>query len=152
MISVETFLMKIHPEFRGEWNYTISPTPRIAAIISQRRQRISDDDEQLILAEFLRLQLDFWHLDSDIVTRPLTIKISEHSHRNDKCPDNCHCNWFHQRMLQSEFFRPLDLIPAMRDPVTGSRPVVNGCRRHRETANPEPCDGPVTISGASRAI
>jgi hypothetical protein len=27
MISVETFLMKIHPEFHGEWNYTISPKP-----------------------------------------------------------------------------------------------------------------------------
>jgi hypothetical protein len=104
MISVEKFLTKIHPEFRGEWNYTISPTPCIAAIISQRRQRISDADEQLVLAEFLRLQLDFWHLDSDIVTRPLIIKISEHSHRNDKRPDNCHCNWFHQRMLQFDFF------------------------------------------------
>src|SRR5450631_3518045 len=42
MISVEKFLTKIHPEFRGEWNYTITPTLRIAAIISQRRQRISD--------------------------------------------------------------------------------------------------------------
>jgi hypothetical protein len=76
----------------------------------------------------LALQLDFGHLDSDVVTRPLIIKISEYSHRNDKRPDNCYCEWFHQGILQFEFFRPLGLIPAMRDAagrdmVTGSRPL-----------------------------
>jgi hypothetical protein len=79
-------------------------TSRFAAIISQRRQRISDADEQLILAELLRLQLDFGQSDSDVVTRPLIIKISDHSHRNDKRPDNCYCEWFHQGILQFEFF------------------------------------------------
>jgi hypothetical protein len=34
----------------------------------------------------------------------LIIKISEHSHRNDKRPDNCYCEWFHQGILQFEFF------------------------------------------------
>ncbi len=76
----------------------------------------------------LALQLDFWHLDGDVVSRPLIIKISEHSHRNDKRSDNCYCEWFHQGILQFEFFRSLHLIPAMRDaaerdPVTGSRPL-----------------------------
>jgi hypothetical protein len=50
-------------------------------------------------------------------------QISEHSHRNDKRPDNCHCNCFISVFSSSNFFRPLDLIPAMRDPVTGSRPL-----------------------------
>jgi hypothetical protein len=103
-------------------------TARFAAIISQRRQRISDADEQLILAELLRLQLDFGQSDSDVVTRPLIIKISEHSHRNDKRSDNCYCEWFHQGILQ---FETLHLIPAMRDPVTGSRLL---CQTHQQTA------------------
>jgi hypothetical protein len=76
----------------------------------------------------LFLQLDFGHLDGDVVSRPLIIKISEHNHRNDKRPDNCYCEWFHQGILQFEFFRPLHLIPVMRDPtwrdpVTRSRPL-----------------------------
>jgi hypothetical protein len=62
------------------------------------------DDEQLILAELLRLQLDFGQSDSDVVTRPFIIKISEHSHRNDKRSDNCYCERFHQGILQFEFF------------------------------------------------
>jgi hypothetical protein len=52
----------------------------------------------------LARQLDFGHLDGDVVSRPLIIKISEHSHRNDKRPDNCYCEWFHQGILQFEFF------------------------------------------------
>jgi hypothetical protein len=76
----------------------------------------------------LVLQLDFGQLDSNVVSRPLIIKISDHSHRNHKRTDNCYCEWFHQAILQFEFFRPLYLIPAMRDaagrdPVTGSRPL-----------------------------
>src|ERR1700732_883013 len=35
----------------------------------------------------LGLQLDFGHLDCDVVTRPLIIKISKDSHRNDERPD-----------------------------------------------------------------
>jgi len=78
----------------------------------------------------LVLQLDFGHLDGDVVSRPLIIKISEHSHRNDKRPDNCYCEWFHQGILQFEFFRPLHLIPVMRDP-TGRDPVTRS--RHHTT-------------------
>jgi hypothetical protein len=77
----------------------------------------------------LVLQLDFGQLDSNVVTRPLVIKISEHSHRNGKRRDNCYCKWFHQGILQFEFFRPLHLIPALRDPVMGPRHRVNGYRR-----------------------
>jgi len=65
----------------------------------------------------LVLQLDFGQLDSNVVSRPLVIKISEHSYRNDKRADNCYCEWFHQGILQFEFFRPLCLIPAVCDPV-----------------------------------
>ena len=68
----------------------------------------------------LVLQLDFGQLDSNVVSRPLVIKISEHYHRNDKRPDNCYCEWFHQGILQFECFRPLHLILAMRDPVNGA--------------------------------
>jgi hypothetical protein len=35
MISVETFLMKIHPEFHREWNYTISPKPSPTVLEAQ---------------------------------------------------------------------------------------------------------------------
>ena len=70
----------------------------------------------------LVLQLDFGQLDSDVVSRPLIIEISEHSHRSHKRPDNCYCEWFHQGILQFEFFRPLHLILAMGDPVTGGAP------------------------------
>ena len=31
-----------------------------------------------------------------VVTRPLIVRISEYSHRNDNRPDNCYCEWFHQ--------------------------------------------------------
>jgi hypothetical protein len=55
----------------------------------------------------------------------LIIRISEYSHRNDKRADNCYCEWFHQGILQFEFIRPLHLIPAMRDPVMGSRLYAN---------------------------
>jgi len=72
------------------------------------------------------LQLDFGNLDSDIVTRPLIIKISEHSHRNDKRRDNCNCDWFHDGILRFEIFSTASLIPAMRDPVTRSRPQHRG--------------------------
>src|SRR3984893_16397791 len=69
----------------------------------------------------LVLQLDFGHLDGDVVSRPLIIKISEHSHRNDKRPDNCYCEWFHQGILQFEFFRPLHSYPCDARP-DGARP------------------------------
>ena len=72
------------------------------------------------------LQLDFGNLDSDIVTRPLIIKISEPSHRNDKRRDNCNCDWFHDGILRFEIFSTASLIPAMRDPVTRSRPQHGG--------------------------
>ena len=62
--------------------------------------------------------------DSDVVAHPLIIKIPEHRHRNDKRRDNCYCVRFHQGILQFEFFRTRHLIPDMRDPVTGSRPIV----------------------------
>ena len=52
----------------------------------------------------LVLQFDFGHSNSDVVTRPLIIKISEHSHRNDKCRDNCYCERFHQGILRFELF------------------------------------------------
>jgi hypothetical protein len=55
----------------------------------------------------LVLHLDFGHLDRDVVPRPLIIKISDHSHRNDKRPDNRCCEWFHQGILQFDLFRPL---------------------------------------------
>jgi len=55
----------------------------------------------------LVLQLDFGQLDSNVVSRPLVIKISEHCHRNHKRPDNCYCKWFHQGILQFDLFRPL---------------------------------------------
>jgi hypothetical protein len=78
-------------------------------------------------------------LDGDVVSRPLIIKISEHSHRNDKRPDNCYCEWFHQGILQFEFFRPLHLIPVMRDPtgrpgdeVAPSTPMVRTRRMIRD--------------------
>jgi len=74
----------------------------------------------------LVLQLDFGQLDSNVVSRPLVIKISEHCHRNHKRPDNCYCKWFRQGILQLEISRPLPLIPAMRDPMTGPRCIVNG--------------------------
>ena len=48
----------------------------------------------------LVLQLDFGQLDSNVISRPLVIKISEYCHRNDKRPDNCYCEWFHQGILQ----------------------------------------------------
>src|ERR1035437_7588877 len=85
----------------------------------------------------LGLQLDFWHLDCDIVVRPLIIKISDHSHRNDKRPDNCYCEWFHLGILQFECFRPHHLIPTLRDawgcgPVTGSRPLYQCFNTPRE--------------------
>src|SRR3984893_12449799 len=63
----------------------------------------------------LVLQLDFGHLDSDVVSRPLIIEISEHCYRNDKRPDSCCCQSFPQSSLLFEFFRPRHLIPAMRD-------------------------------------
>jgi hypothetical protein len=69
----------------------------------------------------LVLQFDFGHSNSDVVTRPLIIKISEHSHRNDKCRDNCYCERFHQGILRFEVFRPRHLIPTMRDPMAGPR-------------------------------
>ena len=80
----------------------------------------------------LVLQLDFGQLDSNVVSRPLVIKISEHCHRNHKRPDNCYCKWFRQGILQLEISRPLPLILAMRDPMTGPRCIVNGYRRNRE--------------------
>jgi hypothetical protein len=52
----------------------------------------------------LVLQLDFRHLDCDVVTRPLIIKISEDSHRNDKRSDNYYCERFHQGFSSSSFF------------------------------------------------
>jgi hypothetical protein len=58
-------------------------------------------------------QFDFWQLDCDVATRPLIIKISQHSHRNDKRSDNCECYWFHQGILQFEYCR-LHLTSAMR--------------------------------------
>ena len=59
----------------------------------------------------LVLQLDLGHLNSDVVSRPLIIEISKHSHPNDKRSDNCYCEWFHQGILQFEFFST-----ASRDP------------------------------------
>ncbi len=68
----------------------------------------------------LALQLDFGHLDCDVAPRPLIIKISDHSHRNDKRTNKCYCEWFHQGILQFGYFRPLHL--SRRCATRGARP------------------------------
>jgi hypothetical protein len=50
----------------------------------------------------------------------LIIKISEHSHRNDKRPDNCYCEWFHQ-VFSSSSFSTASPIPTMRDAGAATR-------------------------------
>src|SRR6202011_2758861 len=81
----------------------------------------------------LVLQLDFGQLDGDVVPRPLIIKISEHSHRNDKRPDNCYC--FIRVFSSSSFFDrfspdPCDARPG--DEVAPSTPMVRPRRMIRD--------------------
>ena len=58
-----------------------------------------------------------------VVTRPLIISISEYSHRNDKRPDNCYCEWFHQGNSPVRVFSTASPDPCPARPGDGVAPL-----------------------------